>query len=145
MYSHHHHSHGHDDEEIPLKRIDVSLRTLVSGPPSIRLLFRAEADDRKEDEAFESGTVSVNVTIGLNGQIEVTDLTGPWEDEGDEDGDIEMDDEEGQLTKRLRDQLKGVLETCEDLSIAIEWVVKWIQRWRKRKETRRTNEVEGAR
>ncbi|KAI5279915.1 hypothetical protein KEM54_003934 [Ascosphaera aggregata] len=131
-----------DGEVAMIKRVDISLRTLISGPPSIMLLFQVdtEAETVAEEERIRQ-MITIDVSIGLNGQIDVTDVSGPWQEEKkdvevvyeDDDGEEEGKEckEEDAITKELRGKLKKVLEICEDLSVAIEWMEEWVKRWRR--------------
>lgn len=96
--------------------IDVSLRTPISSPPSILLLFNTTE---------EAAAITINVDIGANGQIHVSNISGPWDDNNNTNGSFigharaESQD--------LCDKLAKVLETCEDLGLLIEWVLRWMR------------------
>ncbi|KAI5296355.1 hypothetical protein KEM55_005851, partial [Ascosphaera atra] len=102
---------SHHEPKAEAKRVDISLRTLISGPPSIMLLFNDDSD-------LASGprTVTINVTVAINGSIEIADVSGPWDHEFPEDAGV---------SEELKAKLTDVLKTCEDLSMVVEWVLKW--------------------
>jgi hypothetical protein len=126
------HDAANDSSEIsgssyPLDEtmIDISLRTpiLSQSPPSILLLINTPE---------EAATVTVNIEIGPNGQINVSNISGPC-------GNYDHGNTNGSFTEHpraesqeLRDTLAKVLETCEDLGLLIEWVLRWFRRQKNR-------------
>jgi hypothetical protein len=106
-----------DTEKVDKKyktRVDVTLRVPGVSPPYILLLFLPE---------IGKPSITMNIVIGLNGHISVTDSSGIWEN-------ITTTPTEKQV-QDLHSKLARVLETAEDLGILIEWTQNWMREQRK--------------
>jgi hypothetical protein len=102
----------------PETKIDISLRMPISSPPSILLLFNTRE---------EASIIAINVEIGLNGQINVSNVSGPWDSIDHDSTDSGLTRDPRTESQELRDKLTKVLETCEDLGLLIEWVLRWMR------------------
>lgn len=96
------------------RTIDVVLRTPLSGAPCISLLFNAASGES------ESQPVTINVEVGLNGEVTVPQTSGLLPD----------DDASAADATKLCDQLARVLVASEDLGLVAEWAVRWLTRRR---------------
>lgn len=104
-----------DSDDVYKTKVDVSLRTPGSGPPSILLLFLPEVG---------APTITMNIEIGPNGRINIPDTSGIWESvHGQAQGRPKAEEVE-----RLHRKLAKALETSEDLGTFIEWTLRWIQK-----------------
>ncbi|PGH09106.1 hypothetical protein GX51_00860 [Blastomyces parvus] len=101
------------------RKVDISLRTPISGPPSLLLLFNAP--DREPNLPTENPiTITINVDIGLNGNITVSRVAGMCDDRSSNAGGPTDDDPSRKLAR--------VLQTSEDLGMLVEWVLKWMRK-----------------
>lgn len=96
-----------EQPDEPLK-VDISVRTPVSAPPSVFLLFRSPHSDNHTDPV----PITMRIDILPGGRLDVTELSGS--------PDTDLD--------KLRGKLAGVLTTCEDLGLLAEWVLRWVRR-----------------
>lgn len=104
------------DTDTPLK-VDISLRTPISTPPSILLLFGSPHNQNPTDPGSASLTpITIRIDILPGGRLDVTEIKGI----PDTDTSVDLN--------QLRGKLAGVLETCEDLGLFTEWVLKWVRR-----------------
>ncbi|WEW60882.1 hypothetical protein PRK78_006370 [Emydomyces testavorans] len=116
-------------------RVDISLRTPMSFSPSMLLVFSVDEDPNAEHSTSRtpsmqtaSRQVMINVDIGLNGDINIPQISGVWPEDGVDDM---VSDEREAEKRKLCMQIARVLETCEDYGMLIEWVLRWM---RKRRE-----------
>ncbi|KAL2381065.1 hypothetical protein BDBG_02215 [Blastomyces gilchristii SLH14081] len=108
------------------RRVDISLRTPISGPPSLLLLFNAP--NRNPNISMENPTtITINVDIGLNGNITVSRVAGMCDDRSNSGGGL-TDDAPGAGPRDLSRKLARVLQTSEDLGMLVEWVLKWMRK-----------------
>ncbi|EEP80327.1 predicted protein [Uncinocarpus reesii 1704] len=104
-------------------RVDVSLRTPMSFQPSILLVFNIDEDSvtaQSRSARLTPRQAMIGVDIGLNGDINISHLSGLWPDTTD---DV-LEEERAAETTRLRTQISRVLETCEDFGTLVEWVLR---------------------
>ncbi|KMP08699.1 hypothetical protein DIZ76_016474 [Coccidioides immitis] len=113
-------------------RVDISLRTPMSLPPTVLLVFNINEDNqmRSSDSAplltrIASRQVMIGADIGLNGEINISHISGILPSNAtDYTSNEKCEDEK----RKLRSQIARVLETCEDLGMLVEWVLKWIRK-----------------
>lgn len=115
-------------------RVDITLRTQIGQAPLIMLLFTVIDDtESRPSEPWLNGLnvkkIAINLEIGLNGRVSVTQLTGlDGESAGNEDS---QDDQTGgprSETREMQNKLSRVLETSEDLGVLVEWVLGQLQK-----------------
>ncbi|OJD12684.1 hypothetical protein ACJ73_09313 [Blastomyces percursus] len=108
------------------RKVDISLRTPISGPPSLLLLFNAPSGD--PNNIMENPTtITINVDIGLNGNITVSRVAGMCDGRSNNGGGP-TDDAPGVESRDLSRKLARVLQTSEDLGMLVEWVLKWMRK-----------------
>ncbi|KMU87509.1 hypothetical protein CIHG_05305 [Coccidioides immitis H538.4] len=113
-------------------RVDISLRTPMSLPPTVLLVFNINEHNqmRSSDSAplltrIASRQVMIGADIGLNGEINISHISGILPSNAtDYTSNEKCEDEK----RKLRSQIARVLETCEDLGMLVEWVLKWIRK-----------------
>ncbi|KKZ62905.1 hypothetical protein EMCG_02750 [[Emmonsia] crescens] len=111
------------------RKIDISLRTPISTSPSLLLLFNAP--NRAPNALMDNPkTITINVDIGLNGNITVSRVAGMCDDRENNEGREEtLGDAPGtEETRELSRKLATVLQTSEDLGLLVEWVLKWMRK-----------------
>lgn len=109
---------GDSAEAVYKTKVDVSLRTPGSGPPSILLLLFPE---------IGKPAITMNIEIGPNGRINIPDSSGIWENiTGDP-----HDRPNGEEVEKLHALIAQSLEMSEDLGIFIQWTLQWIKDRRK--------------
>ncbi|KAI5292496.1 hypothetical protein KEM52_006310 [Ascosphaera acerosa] len=130
---------GADATSMTVRKVDVSLRTPASGPPSIMLLFYIDQPtavsgstgdrplDFDDDDSDGDGPIAVTVdmSVQLNGRVTVTDVGGPWPYA--RAGVTEA--QEAATRAAVCAQLTHVAEKCEHLGMVVEWTIRWIRRW----------------
>lgn len=116
-------------------RVDVSLRTPLSFSPSILLVFSVDENVITGDStsgtslASKSNTsrqIMLNIDIGVNADICVSQVSGLWL--GYDDDDDDDDDGRDQANTKFRKQIAKVLEVCEDLGMLVEWILRWLRK-----------------
>ncbi|OAX80220.1 hypothetical protein ACJ72_05453 [Emergomyces africanus] len=114
------------------RKIDISLRTPISASPSLMLLFNAPSGQPPNSTSLDNPkTITINLDIGLNGNITVSQVAGMWDDKSYSGGESSHDNPP--TTEQLRVQelsrtLAKVLRTSEDLGVLVEWVLKWMRK-----------------
>ncbi|PGH20727.1 hypothetical protein AJ80_03487 [Polytolypa hystricis UAMH7299] len=98
------------------RKIDVTLRTPMSASPSILLLFNVPGSPLHG----RSQAITVNIEIGLNGHIVISDVAGLWESASDNGQDVKSE------KQAFCQKLAAVLETGEDLGLLVEWMLRRI-------------------
>ncbi|KAI1969745.1 hypothetical protein LOZ51_003059 [Ophidiomyces ophidiicola] len=113
-------------------RADISLRTPIGGVPSIIVVFSVDETLLNNEPTLPYAvsemtpqTVMMNVEIRLNGTISISEVSGLWQDEHD-------DDKTEAERKTFCAKASKVLETCEDVGLLIEWVVRWMRKQNKK-------------
>ncbi|EEH07306.1 conserved hypothetical protein [Histoplasma capsulatum G186AR] len=107
------------------RKIDISLRTPILGPPSLMLLFNAPK--RGPNASMENPTtITINIDIGLNGNITVSRVGGMWDDVSDST-EGPLNDISRTESPHLHQSLARVLQISEDFGILVEWVLKWMR------------------
>ena len=95
-------------------KVDISLRTPVSAPPSIILFFSSPDNSQSTTEKSNLSPITIRIDVLPGGRIEVPDITGIPIPETD--------------LSQLRGKLAGVLATCEDLGMFTEWLLRWVRK-----------------
>ncbi|EEH45384.2 uncharacterized protein PADG_01534 [Paracoccidioides brasiliensis Pb18] len=106
------------------KKIDISLRTPISSPPSLMLLFNAPNEGPNAID--NPKTVTINVDIGPNGNITVSGVSGICNRDNNKK-QPNTPASQGNLWK-LSEKLAKVLQTSEDLGLLVEWALKWMRK-----------------
>ena len=111
-------------------KVDVTLRTQLSHPPVIMLLFTV-TDPQLGLPISASGTtprkVSISLEVGLNGRIAVVDMAGLLE-EAPTPEDTDLDAPATGEAIQLQRQMAHVLEISQDIGVLVEWILRWARR-----------------
>lgn len=110
-------------------KVDVTLRTQIGQAPALSLVISepGQLPSDPEDSATGEINITMNVEIGLNGRVSVTESAGLGEQKAEGSGDTAMqgtDDSEPKL-QDIHKKIARVLEISQDLGILVEWVLRW--------------------
>ncbi|OJD19662.1 hypothetical protein AJ78_00394 [Emergomyces pasteurianus Ep9510] len=109
------------------RKIDISLRTPISASPSLLLLFNAPSGQTNTNTSMDNPkTLTINVDIGLNGNITVSRVSGMCPDNNYGEGETSQHDNSRE--QELSQKLARVLQTSEDLGMLVEWALKWVRK-----------------